>query len=133
MGVGCPCGWPIDNCHPGLAKGKPCGKDRHEVETRQRLGLTSRWIGSLPCIQIVEDGKKPVRVLVLEGDFTAESVVRHVKKVLEYPDDSEWTFWVRSEPSSFYAVNEDGILCPSPPAPEARRYWVLEKCTIYDQ
>lgn len=28
--VGCMCGWPIDSCNPEFAKGKPCGKEKHE-------------------------------------------------------------------------------------------------------
>lgn len=35
--AGCLCGWPIDSCNPKFAKGKPCGKEKHERITANRV------------------------------------------------------------------------------------------------
>lgn len=34
--MGCPCGWPIDSCNPKYAKGKPCGKEKHEMRVHRQ-------------------------------------------------------------------------------------------------
>lgn len=94
-----------------------------------------RDIGLLPCIRIIREPYQPLRVFVLEsGGFTAESVVRHVQRILEYSTDSDWTFWVKNNPAHYVFDRENRVLRPSTGTePGARRYWELEKCSIYDQ